>query len=78
MRLDDKKQHHPDRNGVAKKLCCSDLHLPRPLQKLDEQAADDGAVLEVDVIGTDGVIPVGHGHAVAGEVVGRPQGCHVA
>ena len=56
----------------------SDLHLPRPLQELDEQTADDGAVLEVDVVSTNGVVPVGHGDAVAGEVVGGPQGGDVA
>ena len=74
-----------NRNTAPKRRRCrhirckiSDLHLPRPLQELDEQAADDGAVLEVDVIGTDGVVPVGHGDAVAGEVVGGPQRGDVA
>ena len=60
--------------GRAFRIGGSDLHLARPLQELDEQAAQNGAVLEVDVIRADGVVPVGHGDTVTGEVEGRPQG----
>ena len=80
----EKLQFAPKNTAPKRRRCChirwqiSDLHLPRPLQEFDEQTADDGAVLEVDVVSTNGVVPVGHGDAVAGEVVGGPQGSDVA